>query len=299
MYGFLAVAAAKAAMVDPNKQVKRPSPKQQAVVVQGRTSRPAVAKRLKVDNNPSSSSGRITIPNFRIQDLDFDGPGGAFPESADVLQERSAAIEAINTCLSNQNAPTTINTYESLVNQEVVPAQLALDSVLLPLNSEDRFLALFGWMYKNNPEVKWGRVRALKAALVNYHTQHALSSILASWTPKMAALWKGLSRLASHEVSGKDPIDFPEVIKFLRESSSNHSATMLRNRAIVVVCFFGVRRSAEARGFKMADVDSSDPRGIRLKVRCQKNDQEGLGMVCIIPEIQVLGNNSPKRILLD
>ena len=298
MYGFLAVAAAKAAMVDPIKKDKRPIAKLLAEVPQGRASTKAAAKKIKVDNSPASSSGKYTIPNFHIQGLDFDGPGGAFPESANVLQERSDAIEAINTCLSSQNAPSTIKTYESLVNQEVGPAQLALDTVLLPLNSEDRFLALFGWIYKNNQEIKWSRVRALKAALTKYHTQHAFTTILSAWTPKMAAMWKGLSRLTSHEVNGKEPIDFPEVIYFLRGSSNNASITMLRNRAIVVVCFFGVRRSAEVRSFTMSDVDSQDPRGIRLKVRCQKNDQEGLGMICIIPDIQVLGINSPKRILL-
>ena len=70
----------------------------------------------------------------------------------------------------------------------------------------------------------------------------------------MAALWSGLSRLASHDGRGKEPIEFVDLMKFLHRTDSNTGPWMHRNRAMVVVCFFGVRRSAETLSFVLSDV---------------------------------------------
>ena len=107
-----------------------------------------------------------------------------------------------------------------------------------------------------------------------------------------------LSRSTCHETCGKDPIDFPEVAKFLFDTGEDPTPSIQRNRAMTVVSFFGVRRSAETRNFEVRDVSTKQDDFV-LKVRCQKNDQEGLGSICIIPNIRSFGKNSPACILAE
>ena len=112
----------------------------------------------------------------------------------------------------------------------------------------------------------------------------------------MSALWTGLSKLASYESKGKEPIAFEAVCNYLHKTSKDPSPSTIRNRAMIITSFFGVRRSAEVRAFVMDDVVKSPSGNWQLKVRCQKNDQIGLGMVCTIPKMDVLGTNSPTRV---
>ena len=249
---------------------------------------------------PASSSAapaEFRIPQFEVQRLQLDGPGDPFPVAEEVQAERQQTMKAVNLCLRKENAESTIKAYESLIAQEVGQAQQALDTLLLPLDVEDKFLALFGWILKNNAEIKWSRIRSLRSALMKYHVRRGEPCILDEWSPKMAALWAGLSKTAKHDGKGKDPIDFGDVVRFLCRTSTDTEPAMQRNRAMIAVSFFGVRRSAETRNFVMADVKQVPNHDFHLNVRCQKNDQEGLGMICVIPDIRALGQNSPARIL--
>ena len=66
---------------------------------------------------------------------------------------------------------------------------------------------------------------------------------------------------------------------------------------MIVVACFGVRRGAEVVAFLMRDVTLLDDGQVRLKVVCQKNDQCGIGQVCLIPDISSLDACSPCGIL--
>jgi hypothetical protein len=49
--------------------------------------------------------------------------------------------------------------------------------------------------------------------------------------------------------------------------------------------------------FIMADVTLCENKDYHLLVRCQKNDQEGIGMHCVIPSVASLGSKSPSTVL--
>ena len=63
------------------------------------------------------------------------------------------------------------------------------------------------------------------------------------------------------------------------------------------MAFFGVRRGAEVVQLRTDDVVTQSDTFWELKVRCQKNDPNGLGQVCVIPHIRALGVHSPVRVL--
>ena len=215
------------------------------------------SKKLRPQSVPSlssASSSDFTIPHFAVQRLRLDGLGAPFPVAEKILEERQQTTNVVDLCLSKECADSTIKTYESLIAQEVGQAEQALDTLLLPLDTEDKFLALFGWILKNNADIKWSRVRSLRSALIKYHARRGQPSILTEWSPKMTALWAGLSKSAKHDSKGKDPIDIGDVLRFFHRTATDTEPAMQRNRAMIAVSFFGVRRSAETRTFVMADV---------------------------------------------
>ena len=156
---------------------------------------------------------------------------------------------------------------------------------------------MFGFLKNNSPELKWSRVKALKSALTKWHARNGEFCIFESWTAVMRALWTGISRSAFHSSQGKGPIAFDTVMHFLSNSSNDPNPAIILLRAMVVVGFFGVRRCAEILKFFKSDVAISDLGDFHLKARCQKNDQEGIGMQCVIPSVTSLGDNSPATVL--
>ncbi len=104
-----------------------------------------------------------------------------------------------------------------------------------------------------------------------------------------------MSRFANHETKGKEPIDIQDVPRFLSQEGASDDPSKVRSKAMVAVAFFGARRSAETRAFNMNDIYHRSSGDVNLTVRCQKNDSEGLGMICVIPEIRALDNCSPAK----
>ena len=137
----------------------------------------------------------------------------------------------------------------------------------------------------------------MKSAIKKWHSRYHEACIFDEWTPVMQALWTGLSRSAIHSSQGKDPIDLPEVMSFLTDSALDTSLATIRLRAMVAVGFFGVRRCAEILKFTIDDVKYQANNDFHLLVKCQKNDQEGIGMHCVIPAVESLCINSPSRLL--
>jgi hypothetical protein len=240
----------------------------------------------------------IKIPQFTLGTIQWDTK-----EKEDSLVDeqttniRNQVLNTVNSCLARQNAPSTISSYEAILNKEVGYAQDKMNTILLPLVTEEKFLALFGFLKLNNPDLKWSRVQALKSALKKWHSRNALECVFDKWTPIMQALWTGLSRSAKHSVRGKDPIEFKLVMNYFSITSDDVNPATIRLRAMVSVGFFGVRRCAEILNFTMADVKLGENSDYHLLVRCQKNDQEGIGMHCVIPSVESLGSKSPSAVL--
>ena len=252
----------------------------------------------KVVESTASSSKAIKITQFVLGDIKWDTKD----REDSIIDEQTTNIRAqvlntVNICLAKQNAPSTIVSYEAILNKEVGYAQDKMDTVLLPLVTEEKFLALFGFLKLNNPDLKWSRVQALKAALKKWHSRRDLECVFDRWTPIMQALWTGLSRSARHAAKGKDPIEFKAVMDYFSLSLNDPNPATIRLRAMVAVGFFGVRRCAEILNFIMADVALVENQDYHLLVRCQKNDQEGIGMQCVIPCVSSLGPNSPAAVL--
>ena len=238
------------------------------------------------------------IPQFSINSMKWDDTAYEdFPVDSETAAVRSQVLDTVNSCLAKQNAPSTIITYEALLKKEVGEAEAQLDAKFLPLNSQEKFVSLFGFLKLRNPDIKWSRVQALKSAIKKWHSRHHEACIFDEWTPVMQALWTGLSRSAIHASSGKEPIDFPQVMAFLKESSVDPSPALIRLRAMVAVGFFGVRRCAEILKFTIDDVKFQANHDFHLMVKCQKNDQEGIGMHCVIPAVESLCINSPSKLL--
>jgi integrase len=70
----------------------------------------------------------------------------------------------------------------------------------------------------------------------------------------------------------------------------------LRDAAIATVCFYCVRRSAEALALEVMDVDMVGE-CFRVTVHRQKNDPNGRGMTCWLPKMQALGQLCPQLVL--
>ena len=241
------------------------------------------------DGGPSQD--RFSLTAHKVSSLAWTDDASS---SSTVQNKREDVLAQVNSLLGDENSTSTLRSYESLLRTEVRGAEDDLQVSLIPLDSEAKFLTLFGWVATNNPNLKWSRVKALKAALSKYHKLKSMPTILGQWSSPMAALWKGLSKQASHDSSGKTPVSFQAVHNYL--SAQDKSITDMRNKAMVCVSFFGVRRSAETRAFRMEHVSASD-KGISLRVTCQKNDQLGLGMTCFIPHITSMKERSPATII--
>ena len=302
------MAAAKAALLNRPPPQKRPSsqplPTSKKTMSSSSLSTPGqpssfnTAAGTQPSSLPASSQNdTIRIPQFRIDNLQWveECNDEALDPTIAITRERVRATA--NQCLSRQNAVSTMATYDSLLNSMVGEAQKRLQTSLLPLDTEDKFISLFGFIKSNEAELKWTRVKSPKSALIKYHTRSALPCIFDQWTPLMGAFWTGLSKSCLHTACGKEPLLFPEVMKAIERLVKADGPSSKRLATMVVVGFFGVRRCSEVLSFTINDVEGSSSEGFSLKVNYQKNDQEGLGMICLIPSIPILKECSPAQIL--
>ena len=242
------------------KAARPPAPK--ASSTSATSSAPAVRPTA-----PSSSAGdRLRIAAW--PGLNHEGRADGAPDSVDDIKE--AVRQQVQACLSKDLAPSTMSSYQAVLNSTVKAAERDLDTRLLPLDEESKFLQLFGYMRVQDQTLHWSRVRTLRAAVQKWHATNAQPCVLDAWTPQMRAFWSGLSKSCVHTGPGKQPIDFDALVHYLDSTSSTSSDVMLRNRAMIIVGFFGIRRGAEVVGFKLADVNTERPEFTELSIRCQK-----------------------------
>ena len=225
------------------------------------------------------SADRIGL--WQVPDLFDDGLDAV---SDPVKQHRQQVEASVQECFSNELATSTLKTYDSAL-QEVHEAAEFLQRDLLPMTDEAQFLLCFGHIKTKHAQLKWSKIRTVRAALLHWHHRRHTKCILDNWSPTMAGFWNGLSKSCGHDSVGKQPIPFPDVVQYLHQSAADDAATTIRNAAMVATAFFGVRRGAEVVSFQWRDVQREDSLGLHLKVRCQKNDRVGLGQICLIPEV--------------
>ena len=127
----LAIATAKAAML------KRPPPstsRSSSIIIPEpkKAARLAPPSTVPAPSTPASSSNAVKIPQFEVQELKWIDDGDFEDPEKSTIELRSQVLAAANECMAKQNAPTTISSYESVLNSVVMGAQTKLQTSLLP-----------------------------------------------------------------------------------------------------------------------------------------------------------------------
>ena len=183
----------------------------------------------------------------------------------------------VDSCLNTDVKPKTVDRYQGVIQATFVPAEGELSMRLLPMDSEDKFLALFGHLrLRRGAELRWSYVRLVKAAILKWRRRSNEACVLDEWSDAMRLFWAGFKRQCNHAGMGKAPVEFNELTQFLAGVAKHlDCSTTLRNATMTVTAFFGVRRSAEIIGFDVEDLEIVAGHGCWLKVHSQKNDQLG------------------------
>ena len=130
----------------------------------------------------------------------------------------------------------------------------------------------------------------------------------------MRRVWQGLERDASHLVSEKTPLGVDSVLEILKQGARVGKATFpegaeekmvgkadllkIRTAAAVAVAFFGTRRQAEVASLRLGNCTrDSSTGGWNVWVESQKNDQAGLGQMCLIPPMGAWGEACPCEVI--
>ena len=202
-------------------------------------------------------------------------------------QFRQQTHDAVDRCLQSDLAVNTIKTYEALIKTEVAEVSAKLQIDFLAMITEGQFTTVFGALLVSHQEgLRWSRVRSLKAALTQWHRRRQQTCVFDNWTSSMTAFWNGLAKQCSHDTQGKEPIQMEAITQYLELDATSENVATTRNAAMVAVAFFGLRRAAEVLALAMDDIIGNDCKCLSLRVKCQKNDQLGLGQICFIPHIQ-------------
>ena len=258
---------------------------------------PPTSTKLSASSSTSTFGASPTDDRLHIsQWSDFSLPSSGIDE--EVTDAHRTAAAAVNDCLRVDLAPSTLNTYNSVLQHDLALAEHKLNLKLLPMPSEDLFLAAFGSLLETHGrDLHWSRVKSLKAAIALWHRRNNEACIFDCWTERMRGFWNGLAKRCRHAQVGKEPVSFNSVVSILRAAESSQSVVCVRNSAMIALAFFGVRRGAEVVAMQMRDLGAFTDDGVSFKVRCQKNDPRGLGQVCFVPHIKVLGDASPARLM--
>ena len=114
--------------------------------------------------------------------------------------------------MGQELAASTVHSYQQVLKQVVGDAEQGLDRQLLPLQSEDDALELFGHLRlvegSNGRTLRWSKVRTLKAALDKYHARLGVESPLTLWPTRFKAFWRGFAKDCVHSNVGKQPAQF-------------------------------------------------------------------------------------------
>ena len=288
-----------------------------------RRTAPPVAKSARA--SPSLSSP--VAPNPAAYDLSIATRHFSFPDGATLIvaASRAAIAAAANDCLTSARAPATLRTYNSLLDSVIPSAEASLGLRLLPLDSDQKFIALFSHLLvtaSSGPgptnsagarSVRWSYVRSVRAAITSWHSSRDLPSVLDVWTPRMLDFWVGLKRRAIHHVTNKLPLSIASVKSILLKGDATRGPLaaqngqfpdlkqhllVLRSAATVAVAFFGLRRADEVSRTLISHLSVDSSGSVIINVPRQKNDQLGKGQAAVIPTFPSWGGACPTRILL-
>ena len=195
---------------------------------------------------------------------------------------RSDLIQRADNLLNRGWAESTRITYESRLSLFVHGEEQRIDDDLLPINSPDRFMVVFACMQG----MHWSAIRQNKAAIRAWHIANNQSDAFdRCWNSKTALFWAGLKKSArQHESHAKRAVSFTVLAAFCAHRRSANTAAGRRDCAMAVFLFFGVRRANADISLPRAGVTHTGD-ALRCFIATQKNDPEGRGLECFIPDM--------------
>lgn len=117
------------------------------------------------------------------------------------------------------------------------------------------------------------------AVVAHVHRDHALSSPV---TEDVRALLRGARRLRCEQPRQVRPLALDDLRRISRLLAVDATPIALRDRSILVTGFASALRSASLVALMLADAEFS-ARGVILRIRREKQDQEGRGRLIGLP----------------
>ena len=174
------------------------------------------------------------------------------PSSSYQSHAREQAAVIIRNCFSATWEQSTITRYNAVLEGAVVEAEAVLGVDLLPCDTDIKLMLLFT-RFDGAP---WGTVSASKCAVRAWHLERGLSDVFRSvWSERALFFWKGLKKRADHtRRRAKRAVYHKELLLFQRARVDAGTVAGTRDAAIAAVCFYGIRRSAEALALQVGDL---------------------------------------------
>ena len=227
----------------------------------------------------------------------------------------------------------TIRTYEGILRGVAPKVTLKLGSQVLPMAAEALFLSFFGAVLLLGPKspspvsalpgFRRKYVKLVKAAAAHWRAVRGERAVFdAEGSPRMGVSRPGVKRKFIYSSVEKSPVLFSGVRELCREAEISvarlkqatgeadlapgvvglgqllEHAITLRRAASAGQAFFGFRRASEVAGFRVADVKVDEARSVvYVTVRCQKNDQYGIGQMARVVALPGWGGACPVRLI--
>ena len=260
--------------------------------------------------------------------IKFD-PKFAPPICPEVNSARAILTLRATDIMNDARASGTLNTYSKLMEASVRTAERSLELRLTPPASWDAVILFFTWVLENGPRsrpadrsdllplARWSYMRSVKAAWANWHLVSGHAFLMEGpWPPHATRFWQGLKRSAGNTPTRKTPLQVAHVKELLFDAArlatelcadlkadrpfTETSVRLVKIRCAtsVALAFFCIKRFAEISALRLGDLQwGLDNSFVRLSIRRQKNDQEGVGAAACLPNMSSWGEACPVKML--
>ena len=285
---------------------------------------------------PSSkmNSGNPALVPESLDETDLDAkikfdPKLAPPIDPGVQAARSVLTLRASDIMNEARASTTTSAYSKLMDSTISVAERCLELKLTPPASWDAVILLFTWVLEYGPRsrpldradlapvVRWTYMRSVKAAWAHWHLVNNLPFIMdGPWPAQVTRFWQGLKRASGNTPARKTPLQVIHVKKLLVDAAAigpqliedlapgkpfaetSIRIVKIRCAVSVALAFFCIKRFAEISALRLGDLMwGPNDTFVRLSIRRQKNDQEGVGAVACLPNMSSWGSACPVRML--
>ena len=148
-----------------------------------------------------------------------------------------------------------------------------------PLPSSPEVVCVFiSWMADNGK-----KVATIARMLSSISKAHRVSGVFLNpvGTEMVKEAFSGIKRQIGSDQARVDPLEIKDVIKIV--DSFGVSIEGIRNKALLLIGYFGAFRRSELVSVSRKDIKFSDD-GVRIKIAKSKTDQEGKGFYKSIPK---------------